>query len=1050
MASCEVCPNGHLFLWNTHEGKRVAAFQPHAGGITLVSFSSDCSMLVTVGLDAQKRVQIIVWDIQLLLIEKNQAVGLAHSNKDMASSSYSNASKDQVITGLDGSASQVSHRPASAANANQSQHPQSVQGATIAKQLSDFPINAIEFSPYEENSLISCGRENIRFWRIKKGHLPGRPVLLNEYSRGYNFHSIAFYNDPGANPKEPRRPCAYMTSNKGVLLKIDCEKEEVVCAHQLHKSSITSFAIQLGYAVTGSSDNKLRVWPLNFSDFLMEAHHEGKVTSVDISTDGSQLLVGTSAGTLGLLQIADHTYTTILRSHTDRIHAVVKSGSSGEYVTIGRDKTIRVWDLFNAQQRFEFSSTSDEPRCVAYHPFHHIIACGFESGTLRLFDVESTSTILEKRNHRGAITQLLYMQLSGGGHTQIGNGNSQVENSKSILRLFTVGIDGHVFVYDALRSYEPLRSFSIPASIDTSLTFAFAALNDGGKVLACVGGDSIASLILIDTLELTILFRDGRWTSAPEVTQCAPMAKLLQTDDTLQHSSERLGSAKEIEHSHGEPILVSPDPAAKPSQVSSAHSASKLSNNLLGMPVKGLMFIKDMSTTFIGVCLEKYLISFPIEGDIINPSHHKRISRCAWEECAVKRLDFGKISNMQYNPCGVFVASIKSDISLKPAIPRNNPSNNPSSDHAFIPDSLAVVGVRQRPGKDVISKLSLSNPQVFMDHPGSPVGAALCLESGKAISVDSLGCIMVWKLRPDRIRKLQASAMATPEPTPIDTVGTLKVNFGKHFLDGIEESQNDSHGIIGGSVGNDEHDMLEDFESAIQRDPSMWSAGTIDEVRTKQLHANLSIEKEHPFIVENETFDGCAIATELFSPDHQLASAIEDDMEQDLIACRPVAVGETHANDFKMMFGSTTPSSPLKKIIDSPLWEESNAGPGAAWAKPEIDIRRPDILFDGTEDKENVGESDGDNSESEDDPNRQSTKKSLHLIESTLKSIQLSPSRLSSTNDEEEGVLSSTILADNLFINQQQNPYKYRNQWDLKSIDGIALLFLNIYFLLFI
>jgi hypothetical protein len=63
----------------------------------------------------------------------------------------------------------------------------------LARQLSDFSIEKIGFSPFQDKGLLSCGRENIRFWRIKKGHLPGRPVQLNEYSRGFVFSDFSFY-----------------------------------------------------------------------------------------------------------------------------------------------------------------------------------------------------------------------------------------------------------------------------------------------------------------------------------------------------------------------------------------------------------------------------------------------------------------------------------------------------------------------------------------------------------------------------------------------------------------------------------------------------------------------------------------------------------------------------------------------------------------------------------------------------------------------------------------------------------------------------------------
>ena len=56
-----------------------------------------------------------------------------------------------------------------------------------------------------------------------------------------------------------------------------------------------------GYAVTGGEDWKLKVWPLDFSDFLLEAQHEGAVSAVHVASGGRKISVGTSSGTLGVL-----------------------------------------------------------------------------------------------------------------------------------------------------------------------------------------------------------------------------------------------------------------------------------------------------------------------------------------------------------------------------------------------------------------------------------------------------------------------------------------------------------------------------------------------------------------------------------------------------------------------------------------------------------------------------------------------------------------------------------------------------------------------------
>ena len=251
MASAECCARGAVLIWNVLEGKRIATLRPHTDSVTAVSFNHDCTLLVTAGTDVHRRAQIMVWDIQTLI---SQGAPLS----------------------------------------------------IVARQISEFPISKIRFSPFEESSLVACGRENVRFFRIRKGHLPACPVQLNEFSRGFIFTDFVFNSEPGRLPLDPRRPCAFFSSNRGILLKVDCLKKQVMCGYQLHSGPIQSLAIHEGYAVTGGGDNRLRIWPLDFSDFLLEAQHEAAVTSISVSQDGRKLSVGTSAGTLGVLDVSEH------------------------------------------------------------------------------------------------------------------------------------------------------------------------------------------------------------------------------------------------------------------------------------------------------------------------------------------------------------------------------------------------------------------------------------------------------------------------------------------------------------------------------------------------------------------------------------------------------------------------------------------------------------------------------------------------------------------------------------------------------------------------
>jgi len=50
----------------------------------------------------------------------------------------------------------------------------------------------MKFSPIELEKLVFCGRENIRFWKIKNDCLPAGTVVLNHHARNSVFTVLDF------------------------------------------------------------------------------------------------------------------------------------------------------------------------------------------------------------------------------------------------------------------------------------------------------------------------------------------------------------------------------------------------------------------------------------------------------------------------------------------------------------------------------------------------------------------------------------------------------------------------------------------------------------------------------------------------------------------------------------------------------------------------------------------------------------------------------------------------------------------------------------------
>ena len=180
----------------------------HSSGLASLSFSPDDKLLCAVGKDVHRRIQIIVWDVTRALDDNR------------------------------------------AANSPGAPYP------IVARQISEFDVRRIKFSPYEENNLVSVGRENIRFWRIRKGHLRGCPVVLNEYARGTVFTDVAYESAYGPRPLEGvEQKRIFASTMDGTVVQVNYQTKLMECVYRLHDAAIHSIAVNEGFCVTGSEDN---------------------------------------------------------------------------------------------------------------------------------------------------------------------------------------------------------------------------------------------------------------------------------------------------------------------------------------------------------------------------------------------------------------------------------------------------------------------------------------------------------------------------------------------------------------------------------------------------------------------------------------------------------------------------------------------------------------------------------------------------------------------------------------------------------------------------
>jgi len=117
----------------------------------------------------------------------------------------------------------------------------------VARQLADFETLNVKFNSVVPNSVIACGKENIKLYKMKNGHLPGQLALLNNTARGkYFINSVMQYSEiesskTGAVTCKPNY--VFVTTMDGLLYFVNYNTRAVDKIIQIHDDTISALIL---------------------------------------------------------------------------------------------------------------------------------------------------------------------------------------------------------------------------------------------------------------------------------------------------------------------------------------------------------------------------------------------------------------------------------------------------------------------------------------------------------------------------------------------------------------------------------------------------------------------------------------------------------------------------------------------------------------------------------------------------------------------------------------------------------------------------------------
>nr|XP_004562530.2 WD repeat-containing protein 90 isoform X1 [Maylandia zebra] len=368
LASAQTGNNSVVRVWNYHKANCVAMFRTHAHSLSCLSFSYGGGILCGVGKDKHNKTMVVVWNT--LNVSKGGEVSI------------------------------------------------------LAKTHTDVDIHTMKVAFFDDTRMVSCGRGNIRLWRVRNGTLRSCPVNLDEYQT-LDFTDVAF-EEGNFDEQHLDDRTLYASTRSGHIFEIDYSSvviknvRRLLPAQTQHADrrekwtfntgpgiAINSISVSSSFCATGSEDGFLRLWPFDFSTVFLEAEHEGPVSTALISFDSLRVLAATSTGNLGFLDVSSRGYNTLMRSHTDTVLGFSVDGIHRHLTTASSDGTVRIWNMDSLHQLYDFVS-EDSPCSVAFHPGEQIFSCGFSSGMVRVFAISSAKLLADHKQHRGEVVGLAF------------------------------------------------------------------------------------------------------------------------------------------------------------------------------------------------------------------------------------------------------------------------------------------------------------------------------------------------------------------------------------------------------------------------------------------------------------------------------------------------------------------------------------------------------------------------------------------------------------------------------------------------------------------
>ncbi|XP_069179372.1 echinoderm microtubule-associated protein-like 2 isoform X3 [Procambarus clarkii] len=242
-------------------------------------------------------------------------------------------------------------------------------------------VLAVDFSPVDRSTIITCGKNHISFWSYDSGMLAKRMGIFENRERPKYVTSISFTDAGNVISGD---------SNGNLLIWQRGGNTVYKMVRGAHDGPVFSILVQKdGAIITGGKDGQIVEWDreLERTGNTIEIPEQFGSPRVVTSGRGTQLVVGTTRNC-----VLEGTFTfpmrPVMQGHTEELWALAPHPGHHQFLTAGYDRTCYLWDTM--AHTIVWSKDIGEPaQSAAFSNNGEIVIIGTTSGRWFVMDAET-------------------------------------------------------------------------------------------------------------------------------------------------------------------------------------------------------------------------------------------------------------------------------------------------------------------------------------------------------------------------------------------------------------------------------------------------------------------------------------------------------------------------------------------------------------------------------------------------------------------------------------------------------------------------------------